>query len=391
MTPAHRQNLLETYRDGLLLDTVPFWTRHAVDREAGGFLIALDRDGSVLDTDKGIWPQGRFTWLLSTLYNTVERKTEWLDLAKHGVGFIRKHGFDTDGRMFFQVTREGRPLRKRRYVFSEAFGAMALASYARASGDGRAAEEAATLFETFIHYANTPGALPPKVYPETRQTKGIGIPMITINLAQTLRDTIDAPGCDAHIDRCIEEIRRDFMKPERRVVLETVGPKGEFVDHFDGRTLNPGHAIEAAWFILHEAKHRGNDAELTRIGLDILDWMWERGWDQEYGGILYFRDIDDRPVQEYWHDMKFWWPHNEAIIATLLAYEMTGDEKYARWHQLVHDWAYRHFPDPEHGEWFGYLHRDGRLSVRLKGNLWKGPFHLPRMQWYCWKLLAESA
>ncbi|MDZ4698781.1 MAG: AGE family epimerase/isomerase [Rhodothermales bacterium] len=390
MTPAHRHHLLETYRDGLLLDTVPFWIRHAVDREAGGFLIALDRDGSVLDTDKGIWPQGRFTWLLSTLYNTVERKTEWLDLAKHGVDFIRKHGFDTDGRMFFQVTREGRPLRKRRYVFSEAFGAMALASYARASGDGRAAEEAVGLFETFIHYANTPGALPPKVYPETRQTKGIGIPMITINLAQTLRDTIDAPGCTAHIDRCIEEIRRDFMKPDRRVVLETVGPKGEFVDHFDGRTLNPGHAIEAAWFILHEARHRNNDPELTRVGLDILDWMWERGWDTEYGGILYFRDIDNRPVQEYWHDMKFWWPHNETIIATLLAYEMTGNEKYARWHQLVHDWAYRHFPDPEHGEWYGYLHRDGRLSVRLKGNLWKGPFHLPRMQWYCWQLLAKS-
>ncbi|MEZ4700219.1 MAG: AGE family epimerase/isomerase [Rhodothermales bacterium] len=387
MTPAHRQQLYETYQRGLLDDTLPFWIRHGVDREAGGFLIALDRDGTVLDTDKGMWPQGRFTWLLSTLYHTVEQRSEWLDLAAHGVDFIRRHGFDTDGRMFFQVTRDGRPLRKRRYVFTEAFASMAMAAYGRAAGDGRAADDAVALFERFIHYANTPGALPPKGYPETRQAKSIGIPMITINLAQTLRDTIDAPGCDAHIDRCIEEIRRDFMKPDQRVVLETVGPQGEFIDHFDGRTLNPGHAIEAAWFILHEARHRGGDAALTRIGLDILDWMWERGWDAEYGGILYFRDLNDGPVQEYWHDMKFWWPHNEAIIATLLAYEMTGDERYARWHRLVHDWSYTHFPDPEHGEWYGYLHRDGRLSVRLKGNLWKGPFHLPRMQWYCAQLL----
>jgi N-acylglucosamine 2-epimerase len=391
MTPTERQRLLATYRDGLLLDTVPFWTRHAVDREAGGFLIALDRDGSVLDTDKGMWPQGRFTWLLATLFNTVERRPEWLELAAHGVEFIRRYGFDTDGRMFFQVTREGRPLRKRRYVFSEAFAAMAMAAYAKASGDARAAEDAVSLFERFIHYANTPGALPPKVFPETRQAKSIGIPMITINLAQTLRDTIDAPGCNAHIERCIEEIRRDFMKPDRRVVMETVGPHGEFIDHFDGRTLNPGHAIEASWFILHEARHRGNDADMTRIGLDILDWMWERGWDPEYGGILYFRDVNGGPVQEYWHDMKFWWPHNETVIATLLACEMTGDTRYEDWHRQVHDWSYRHFPDPEYGEWFGYLHRDGRLSVRLKGNLWKGPFHLPRMQWYCWRLLAGNS
>jgi N-acylglucosamine 2-epimerase len=160
------------------------------------------------------------------------------------------------------------------------------------------------------------------------------------------------------------------------------------VDHFDGRTLNPGHAIEGAWFILHEGKHR-QDSHLIKLGCDMLDWMWERGWDSEFGGIFYFRDILGKPVQEYWHDMKFWWPHNEAIIATLLAHELTGNEKYARWHQQVHDWAHQHFGDPQHGEWFGYLHRDGRVSVPLKGNLWKSFFHHPRMQWYCWQALQE--
>jgi N-acylglucosamine 2-epimerase len=179
------------------------------------------------------------------------------------------------------------------------------------------------------------------------------------------------------------------MKPEFAAVLETVGPKGEFQDTIAGRTLNPGHAIECAWFILHEAKYRGGDERLQRIGLAILDWMWEWGWDKQCGGITHFRDVKNRPCTEYWHDMKFWWPQNEAIIATLLAWQLTGDERYARWHRLIHDWAHRHFPDPEHGEWYGYLHRDGRVSSDAKGTNWKGPFHLPRMQWYCWKLCEE--
>jgi N-acylglucosamine 2-epimerase len=214
--------------------------------------------------------------------------------------------------------------------------------------------------------------------------------MIAINVAQELRHAIDLPEADTWIDRCIDELRRDFLQPDIQCVMETVGPQGEIIDHFDGRTLNPGHAIEGAWFVLREGKHRG-DRELVDMGCRMLDWMWARGWDSEYGGILYFCDVYGKPVQEYWHDMKFWWPQNEAIIATLLAYQLTGDDKYARWHRMIHDWAYQHFPDPEYGEWFGYLHRDGRVSVPLKGNIWKGPFHIPRMQLLCWKLAEELA
>jgi N-acylglucosamine 2-epimerase len=389
MSPDRKALLRTVYRDGLLNDVLPFWIAHSVDREYGGFTVALDRDGSPLDTDKGMWQQGRFTWLLATLYNTVEPREAWLELARHGLDFIQRHGFDDDGRMFFQVTRDGRPLRKRRYVFTEAFAAMAFAAYACAANDDEAATRAAELFRLYQRYTTKPGLIPPKVYDRTRPSRGIGASMIAINLAQVLRETIDDPSADATIDQAIDTIQRYFLKPELRVVMETVGPNGELIDHFDGRTLNPGHAIEAAWFILHEARYRDNDAGLIDIGCTILDWMWERGWDTDYGGILYFRDVFGLPVQEYWQDMKFWWPHNETIIATLLAYYLTGDEKYATWHQQVHDWAFRHFPDPEHGEWYGYLHRDGRISVPLKGNLWKGPFHLPRMHWYCWRLIED--
>jgi len=384
-----RDALIAVYRDGLLEDTLPFWIRHAVDREHGGFLFCLDRDGTVVDTDKGMWQHGRFTWLLATLYNTVEERDEWLELARHGVDFLREHGFDRDGRMFFQVTREGKPLRKRRYAFTESFAAIAFAAYARASGSERAADEARGLFREFLRHSTTPGSIPPKVDPSTRPSKSIGFPMIALATAQVLRDDLQDPLADEWIERAIDEIRRDFVKPELEVVLETVGPEGELIDHFDGRTLNPGHALEAAWFLFAEAWHRGGDAELEQLGTSMVDWMWRRGWDEEYGGLFYFRDLHSKPVQEYWHDMKFWWPHNEGVLATLMAYRATGEERYAEWHRTVHDWAHDSFADPEHGEWFGYLHRDGRLSVSSKGNLWKGPFHLPRMQLVAWKTLES--
>jgi N-acylglucosamine 2-epimerase len=168
-----------------------------------------------------------------------------------------------------------------------------------------------------------------------------------------------------------------------------VAPDGSIIDHIDGRTLNPGHAIECAWFILQEAMHRDNDPHLIELGCAMLDYMWERGWDQEHGGILYFRDVYNKPVQEYWQDMKFWWVHNEAIIATLMAYLITGNKKYATWHKMVHDYAYQHFHDKKHGEWFGFLHRDGSLAQPAKGNMFKGPFHLPRQEWLCYQLIDQ--
>ena len=387
MDSSRRNELLAIYRDGLLEDTLPFWLDHSVDREHGGFMTSLDRDGTLVDTDKGVWQQGRFTWLLGELYNNVEPREEWLELAKHGAEFLDQYCFDpADGRMWFHLTREGRPIRKRRYAFSESFAAIAYGELAKATGDDEYAKKAKRTFQRFVDHNLNPRGVEPK-FTEMRPTKSLAFPMITIATAKELRDSIGLPDANEWIDRSIETIRRDHLNSELRCVLETVGPDGEFIDHFDGRTLNPGHAMEGAWFIMLEGKFRG-DEELVKTGLRMLDWSWERGWDREFGGILYFADAKGLPVQEYWHDMKFWWPQNEAIIATLMAYLLTGDEKYGDMHRQIHDWAYKHFPDAEHGEWFGYLHRDGSRSSTLKGNLWKGPFHLPRMQRTCWKLLS---
>lgn len=387
-TSEELQNLATFYENQLLNNTVPFWFPRSIDHEHGGYLFMRDQDGALIDDDKAVWIQGRAAWLLSTLCNTIEPRTEWLNGAKSGIDFLNEHCFDTDGQMFFHVTRDGKPIRKRRYYFSETFAVIANAAYAKASGDEAAAKKARDLFGRCIEYATTPGLLPPK-FTGTRPAKGIGVPMIMMNTAQQLRETIGDSRCDEWINTWIEEIKTDFVKDDIQCVMEQVAPDGSIIDHIDGRTLNPGHAIEGAWFILHEAKYRNNDPELIRLGCKMLDYMWERGWDKEHGGILYFKDVYDRPVQEYWHDMKFWWPQNEAIIATLLAYTLTGDEKYGRWHKMIHDYSYAKFHDKEHGEWFGYLHKDGSLAQTAKGNLFKGPFHLPRQEWYCMKLLKD--
>ena len=367
----------DSYRNDLVNNIMPFWLRNGLDRVNGGIYTCLDRDGSLIDGTKSVWFQGRFAFVCSFAYNHVDKNPEGLAAAKSTIDFIERYCFDTDGRMYFEVTADGKPLRKRRYVFSETFAAIAMAEYSKASGDKSYAEKALQLFKDIRRFISTPGYMEPK-YLDTLQAKGHSIVMILINTASRIREVIDDPELDAQICESIESLK-DFMKEEFKALLEMVSPNGEFIDTCNGRIINPGHCIETAWFLLEEAKHRGWDKELTERALRILDWSWEWGWDKQYGGIINFRDCRNLPPQDYSQDMKFWWPQTEAIIATLYAYEATKDDKYLIMHKQISEWTYAHFPDNEYGEWYGYLHRDGTVAQPAKGNIFKGPFHIPRM------------
>ncbi len=377
----------QKYRDDLVNDIMPFWLKNGLDRVNGGVYTCVDRDGSLIDTTKSVWFQGRFAFVCSFAYNTIEKNPEWLAAAKSTIDFIEAHCFDTDGRMYFEVMADGTPLRKRRYVFSESFAAIAMAEYAKASGDMSYATKALELFKDIRKFVATPGYMEPKYLPSL-QAKGHSLVMILINTASRIRNVISDPVLDQQIDESIASLK-DFMKPEFKALLEMVGTNGEFIDTINGRLINPGHCIETAWFLLEEAKHRGWDKELTAQALQILDWSWEWGWDKQYGGIINFRDCRNLPPQDYSQDMKFWWPQTEAIIATLYAYEATGDDKYLIWHKQISEWTYAHFPDAECGEWYGYLHRDGTVAQPAKGNIFKGPFHIPRMMVKSYELCKE--
>ena len=367
-----------SYKNDLTQNIMPFWLKHGLDRQHGGVYTCLNRDGSLMDTTKSVWFQGRFAFICAFAYNNIEKNEEWLRAAKSTLDFIEKHCFDDDGHMYFSVTADGKPLRKRRYVFSETFAAIAMSEYALATSDRNYADKAMKIFSDTQRFLTTPGFLTPKFEPEVK-LQSHSIVMILINVGSRIRAVIDDPKLTVQIDNSIEKLRRYFMHPEFKALLETVGPDGEFINTNMTRTINPGHCLETAWFIMEEARLRGWDKNLMDTALTIFNWSWDWGWDKLYGGIINFRYCKNLPPQDYSQDMKFWWPQCEAIIASLYAYLGTGDEEYLYRHQRISEWTYAHFPDAEFGEWYGYLHRDGTVAQPAKGNLFKGPFHIPRM------------
>lgn len=368
----------ESYKKDLTENIMPFWMKYGLDRENGGVYTCVDRDGSLMDTTKSVWFQGRFAFICSFAYNNVEKNQEWLDAAKSTLEFIEKHCFDEQGHMYFSVTAEGKPLRKRRYVFSETFAAIAMSEYALATGDQHWAKRAIQVFEDTQRFLATPGFLPAKFEADVK-LQGHSIVMILINVGSCIRKVVDDPKLTQQIDESIEKLKKYFIHPEFKCLLETVGENGEFIDTNMTRTINPGHCIETSWFIMEEAKLRGWDKPMLDMALQVFDWSWDWGWDKQYGGIINFRDCKNLSPQDYSQDMKFWWPQCETIIASLYAYLGTGDEKYLYRHERISEWTYAHFPDAEYGEWYGYLHRDGTVAQPAKGNLYKGPFHIPRM------------
>ena len=378
----------ESYKTDLTENIMPFWMEHGWDKVNGGVYTCLDRDGSLIDSTKSVWFQGRFAFICAYAYNNVEKNPMWLEAAKSTIDFIEKHCFDENGRMYFSVTAEGKPLRMRRYVFSETFAAIAMSEYALATGEQKYAERALQIFKDTQRFLTTPGILAPK-FEESVQLQSHSIIMILINVASCIRKVINDPKLTEQIDESIAKLKKYFIHPEFKCLLETVRMNGEFVDTCMGRTINPGHCIETSWFILDVAKQRGWDKEITDMALQIFDWSWDWGWDKQYGGIINFRDCRNLPVQDYSQDMKFWWPQTETIIASLYAYLATGDDEYIYKHQRISEWTYAHFPDAEFGEWYGYLHRDGTVAQPAKGNLFKGPFHIPRMMIKAYSLCHE--
>ena len=389
MDNSEKSYLLECrthYLNSLKGDIMPFWMEHGLDRVNGGVYTCVDRDGTLMDSTKSVWFQGRFGFIAAYVYNNVKKEPEWLAASKSCIDFIESHCIDDDGHMFFTVTAEGAPVQKRRYVFSECFAAMAMAEYSKATGNRQYAQKALDMLKNIQRMLNTPGFLPAKTYIVGRSHS---ITMMLINVVAVIRQVIQDPAMELQVDQSIADLAKYHMHPEYKALLESVGPNGEFQDTLAGRTINPGHCIETSWFILEESKRRGWDQTTKDLGLQIFNWAWDWGWDEPYGGIINFRDCRNFPPQDYSQDMKFWWPQCEAIIGSLYAYLATKDDKYLVRHKMANDYAFKVFPDSRYGEWYGYLHRDGTVAQPAKGNIFKGPFHVPRMMTRASMLIEE--
>ena len=365
-----------------------FWLKNGWDKENGGVYTCLDRWGKIYSTDKSVWMQGRCAWTFSYLCHVDGIKQEWLDFAKSCLDFMEKYCINREkgNRMYFTVTADGKPLRQRRYFYSESFYAIANAEYYALTKDEVYLQRAREAYEIYWNLYQGIGedatGFGPKTIPETRSGRGLGLPMICLNICSVLCrcDPAHAEEYNQRSQVCVHDIFTYHHKADLRCTLENVGPDGEFRgDVTEGRIVNPGHDIECSWFLMEYANRMG-DKELHKKAETVFDYAIEAGWDKEYGGLLYFIDCMGLPPEAYEHDMKLWWPHNEILIASMMAYRDTGDEKFYDWFCKTLDYCKEVFADPENGEWYGYLRRDGKPTMpSTKGSTFKGPFHLPRM------------
>ena len=365
---------------------VDFWLKNGMDHVHGGVYTCLDRQGKVFSTDKSVWMQGRCGWIFAWLCRVYGVKQEWLDASRSCLDFMEKYCINREAgdRMYFTVTEDGQPLRQRRYYYSEAFYAIANAEYYGLTGEKERMERALKAYDIYWdlwHGAPDPTGLGPKTIPETRTGRGFGLPMIYLNVTSVLM-RVDPEHKALYEERsqaCVDDILKYHVHPELKCVLENVGPNGEArLNYTEGRFVNPGHDIEGVWFLLEHAKRTGNTALVAKAE-EIFDWAIHAGWDNEYGGLLYFIDALGMPPESYEHDMKLWWPHNEILISTMMLYRDTGKEEYLDWFYKCLDYCKTYLSDPAYGEWYGYLRRDGKPTMPpCKGSTFKGPFHLPR-------------
>jgi N-acylglucosamine 2-epimerase len=374
------------YKDNLLNDVIPFWLQNSPDTGFGGYFTCLDREGKIYDTDKFIWLQCRQVWTFSMLYNNVEQKKEWLDIAILGAEFLKAYGRDNQGNWYFSLTRDGKPLVQPYNIFSDCFAAMAFGRLYQATEDKLYGKIAVDTFHNILRKQADPKGIYNKSFPGTRPLRAFSLPMILSNLVLEMEHLLDPALVEETIDRAIHTVMKVFYQPQSGLILENVNPEGKFSDSFEGRLINPGHGIEAMWFMM-ELGIRNSDNALIKEAVDITINILEFGWDKVYKGIFYFLDVKGFPPQQLEWDQKLWWVHIETLVSLLKGYLYTGDERCWKWFERVHEYTWAHFPDPGKGEWFGYLNRQGEVLLPLKGGKWKGCFHVPRGLYQCWKTL----
>ncbi|MBE9601053.1 AGE family epimerase/isomerase [Pedobacter sp. MC2016-24] len=370
-------NYSEIYEQELLDNVMPFWMKYSIDEENGGYFNCLDRFGNVFDTDKFMWLQAREVWTFATLYHEQEQKPAWLAAAKHGADFLESHGRDEAGNWYFSLDQFGNPLVQPYNIFSDCFACMAFAALYKADPQPKYAEIAKSTFDNILKRRANPKGKYNKAFPGTRALKNFALPMILSNLSLEMEHLLDQQVVDGLLKDVIHEVMDVFYQQDTGLILENVNLDGSFSDSFDGRLVNPGHIIEAMWFMM-DLGVRLNDKRLIEKATDIALKSLDYGWDKEFGGIFYFLDIKNKPVQQLEWDQKLWWVHLESLVCMAKGYALTGRTECKDWFEKLHAYTWSHFRDPEHGEWFAYLNRRGEVLLPLKGGKWKCCFHVPR-------------
>ncbi len=371
---------LKTFlRRYLLENIVPFWERHAFSSQRPGIDTCMADDGTLLSTDRYLWSQLRATWTFSALYNRIERRAEWLDHARNLFEFTAAHGREpSSGRWCFRLSPEGRILTGPNSIYTDGFAILGYTEYYRASGDSRALDLALETFEQILprlerwHEMQTaPYEIPPGM-------KAHGVSMIYSYVFGALAEvTPDPRVAEAAAFHC-REVTDHYLRPDTGLIMEYIGLDNTTADTPEGRTVVPGHAIESAWFQIQQLEKRNDQERIDRM-VRAIRRHFEVGWDEQDGGLLLGIDAQGKtPI--YWkhHDTKLWWPATEAMVALLKAHTLCGEPWCLDYYRRIHNYAFTHYPVPEHGEWCQRLDRKGKPMTEVIALPVKDPFHLPR-------------
>jgi len=387
------------YRRHLLEGIVPFWDARCIDEEFGGYNINFDRKGNPTDPDKYIWFQGRQTFFYGLIYNEIEQREEWLRNAKQGFDFLVNKAYAGGGRFNYHMSREGEVKVGTISIHADCFVLQGVAEYIRASGE-KTEENMRFLNECYdVLEKNVMDPYFKDIYENTWSEKYIWHDMYltTISAADAISNTLGTERTKKLIDYCLDKILNYFVNEDHKLIFEAVGWEGQvYFDEPHGSFINPGHGLESMWFCLNVARKRGDQAIIDKA-LEAIKWMAEIGFDKEYGGIFSYLDAGGKePVAIDWFketdslwDDKVWWANCESLCCFAMAYAISGDEYYMKRFEELHEYCQKYFYDPEYGEWYDTLRRDGSVKISDKGSMWKCAYHLGRAVIYIIKYFDE--
>ena len=376
--------ILKEHQDFYLKEinsVLDFWAKYGYDEVNGGFLTSLDQLGNPFSNYKPVWAQSRGMYIFATAYKKIEPKIEWLNIAKHTFEFIKNNCFDDNQKMYFLVNKKVLPLQMRRYWFSEVFATIGSILLFDITKEDKYRDLARLTYQTISDYFYGNKKLSSKYNENQMKLSILSEPMMFLNVAQHMReyDLERTSLYENDIFRTMKIILTKHYHEDKQALLENVLINGEFFDEAIGRIINPGHSIECAWFLLDEYNQSNQEnSDLLKKIENITKWSFDKGWDQINNGLLYFVDVDNQPVDKLEWDMKLWWPHTEALILYLKLFQTTRNEDYFRQYLKFFKYTINNFKKDDL-EWIGYLRRDNTPSQYLKGNVFKGPFHIPRM------------
>jgi mannobiose 2-epimerase len=376
-------------REHLLKAVLPFWERFSVDRDYGGFITHLARDGAITDSsEKFLVMQARMIYSFAAGAE-LGGPAEWLGLADQGAVFLMQHFRDRvhDG-WFWSTSQQGQPMRTAKRTYGHAFVAYALAEYSRVARNNRALASAThtwSLISNHLWDTQSDGVIEAcdREWKPTERGRTMGT---HLHLLEALLALNAAAGGNRywHQIRALGDlIVTRMVSPDHKCGLERFGR--DWLPASDD-AVNYGHNLEAAWLLLR-LHHLEDEPTYRDTARQFLDYVVEFGLDRTHGGVFSHGPLGHPAIVRE----KIWWVQTEALVAFLLGYLVFRDSRYWGAFLNVADFCLRCLHDPEHGEWFASTAEDGTPRQMEKGSEWKAAYHITQAAAYGHEYLQQIA